>query len=54
MLDLPVRARVHHGGPINVDVVFVVESEGVGSETDKRKCAYIKDKNDIAIRYSRR
>ena len=27
MLDLPVRAGVCHGGPIDVDVVFIVESE---------------------------
>ena len=27
MLDLPVHAGVRHGGPINVDVVFVAESE---------------------------
>ena len=27
MLDLPIRAGVHHGGPINVDVVFIIELE---------------------------
>ena len=27
MLDLPVYVGVHHGGPINADVVFVAESE---------------------------
>ena len=27
MLDLPVRAGVHHGGLIDVDVVFIVELE---------------------------
>ena len=27
MLDRPVRAGVRHGGPIDVDVVFIVESE---------------------------
>ena len=27
MLDLPVRAGVRHGGPINVDVVCIAESE---------------------------
>ena len=27
MLDLPVRAGVRHGGPIDADVVFIVELE---------------------------
>ena len=27
MLDLPVHAGVCHGGPINADVVFIVELE---------------------------
>ena len=27
MLNLPVRAGVHHGGPIDVDVVFIIELE---------------------------
>ena len=27
MLDLPVHAGVRHGGPIDVDVVFIIESE---------------------------
>ena len=27
MLNLPVRAGVCHGGPINADVVFIAESE---------------------------
>ena len=27
MLDLPVRSRVHDGGPIDPDVVFIAESE---------------------------
>ena len=27
MLDLPIRAGVCHGGPIDVDVVFIAESE---------------------------
>ena len=27
MLDLPIRVGVHHGGPINTDVVFIIESE---------------------------
>ena len=27
MLDLPICAGVRHGGPINADVVFIVESE---------------------------
>ena len=27
MLDLPVHAGVCHGGPIDVDVVFITESE---------------------------
>ena len=27
MLDLPVHAGVRYGGPIDVDVVFIVESE---------------------------
>ena len=27
MLDLPVRAGVHYGGPVDTDVVFIVELE---------------------------
>ena len=27
MLDLPVRAGVRHGGPIDADVVFIAESK---------------------------
>jgi hypothetical protein len=27
MLDLPVHAGVHHGGPIDADVVFIAELE---------------------------
>ena len=27
MLNLPIRAGVRHGGPIDSDVVFIVESE---------------------------
>ena len=27
MLDLPVRAGVRYGGPINEDVIFIVELE---------------------------
>ena len=27
MLDLPIRAGVRHGGPIDVDVIFIVELE---------------------------
>ena len=27
MLNLPIRAGVRHGGPIDLDVVFIVESE---------------------------
>ena len=27
MLDLPIHAGVCHGGPIDVDVVFIIESE---------------------------
>jgi hypothetical protein len=26
-LDLPICVGVHHGGPINVDVVVIIESE---------------------------
>jgi hypothetical protein len=26
-LNLPVRARVHHGGPVDVDVVVITEPE---------------------------
>jgi len=32
----------------------VTKDQGAGSETDKRKYAYIKGKNDIAVRCSRR
>ena len=31
MLDLPVCAGVHHGGPIDAEVVFVVESKELHS-----------------------
>ena len=27
MLDLPIRSRVHDGGPIDPDVVFIAESK---------------------------
>jgi hypothetical protein len=27
MLDLPVHVGVHHGGPIDADVVFIAEPE---------------------------
>ena len=27
MLDLPVRAGVHHGSPIDANVVFIIESK---------------------------
>jgi hypothetical protein len=26
-LNLPIRARVHHGGPVDVDVVVITEPE---------------------------
>ena len=32
MLDLPVRVGVHHGGPIDVDVVFIAELEELLSD----------------------
>ena len=40
MLDLPVRAGVHHGGPIDADVVFIVESEELLSS---ELCAVVRD-----------
>jgi len=40
MLDLPIRAGVHHNGLINIDVVFIIESEEL---LPSELCAVIRD-----------
>ena len=40
MLHLPICAGVHHGGPIDVDVVFIAESEELLSS---ELCAIVRD-----------
>ena len=40
MLNLPVRAGVCHGGPINADVVFIAESEEL---LPSELCAVVRD-----------
>ena len=40
MLDLPVHVGVCHGGPIDTDVVFIIESEELLSG---ELCAVVRD-----------
>ena len=40
MLDLPIHVGVHHSGPIDADVVFIIESEEL---LPSELCAVIRD-----------